>query len=78
MATRIRCHFDGKALVPEEPLDLEVGRAVYVTVLPSGADVAAEGAGVFSAGGAGGTMQDLLKSLESLPAPDRGEGPRFG
>ena len=28
----IRCHFDGKVIVPDEPVDLPVGQPIYVRV----------------------------------------------
>ena len=31
MAVRIQAHYDGKAFVPDEPVDLQVGEKVQVT-----------------------------------------------
>jgi hypothetical protein len=32
MTTRLRAHFDGRVLVPEEPVDLPVGESVEIRV----------------------------------------------
>jgi len=34
MAIKIRAHYDGKTIVPDEPLDLDVGEQVEITVQP--------------------------------------------
>jgi hypothetical protein len=34
MTTTIRCHFDGKVLVPEEPVDWPVGQTFTVEIQP--------------------------------------------
>ncbi len=35
MMCALRAHFDGKAFVPDEPVDLPQGTSVTVTVVPS-------------------------------------------
>ncbi len=32
--TKLRVHFDGKVLVPEEPVDLPTGKSVEIQVVP--------------------------------------------
>ena len=34
MTTTLRVHFDGKVLVPEEPVDLPVGESMEVQLVP--------------------------------------------
>jgi hypothetical protein len=35
MARTISAHFDGKVIVPDEPIDLPAGQRVYVLVYPA-------------------------------------------
>lgn len=35
MAIRIRAHYDGKTIVPDEPIDLEVGERIDLTIEPA-------------------------------------------
>ena len=51
----IKCHYDGKVFIPDEPVELSAGEPATVTI----ADGAAS---VFFTGGAGGTVADLLNS----------------
>jgi hypothetical protein len=55
--TMMRCHFDGKVFVPEEPVNLQPCAVVNVPAL---------GAGVFFTGGPGGTMGDLEQPLHTF------------
>ena len=38
MTTRLRVKFDGKVLIPEDPVDLPVGETIEVMVQPTGAE----------------------------------------
>lgn len=49
----IKCHFDGKVFVPDEPVDLPAGRAAEALVGEPG---------VVFTDGPGGTVGDLLAS----------------
>jgi hypothetical protein len=50
----IKCHFDGKVIVPDEPVDLPVNKPLLMRL--------AEGVTIVEpASGKGGTVGDLLK-----------------
>lgn len=48
----IRCHFDGKVFVPDEPVDVQPGQQVEMRI---------SGNAVEFTGGAGATIGELLK-----------------
>jgi hypothetical protein len=62
----IKAHFDGKVIVPDEPLDLPVNQKLRLEVVaePTPTPVAGEN-------GVGRPLMDLLKVLDGLPSnPD--------
>ena len=52
-ATAIKAHFDGKVLVPDEPVDLPVNQPLKIMVEPVGAQAK--------------TLAELVKKLDALP-----------
>lgn len=62
----IKAHFDGKVLVPEEPLDLPSGKRVVVTVEPVVETPAPTIRDLLASGAVGGwkTRTDIADSSE--------------
>ena len=61
----VKCHYDGRVFVPDEPVDLPAGQAASVALADREAEApdqapSAEPAGVEFTGGPGGTFADLL------------------
>jgi hypothetical protein len=56
MTTKLRAHFDGKVLVPDEPVDLPVGQALEVEVAASIPSPLAD-------------LASLVESLPTNPGP---------
>ena len=57
MTTKLRAHFDGRVLVPEEPVDLPIGQSVEIRV----------GRATHESGGAPGTPPAVLAAARSEP-----------
>jgi hypothetical protein len=57
MTTKLRVHFDGRVLVPEEPVDLPIGQSVEIRV----------GLATREDGGAPGTPAAVLAAAISEP-----------
>ncbi len=53
----IKCHFDGKAFIPEEPVNLPVGQVAHVSTA-----VTLQGVTIVPAAEGNGTVGDLLRS----------------
>ncbi len=66
LMTTIRAHFDGKVFVPDEPVDLPIGKRVEI---PVRADQRTESEG---------TLADLADWIEKQPPVDRGDMPTDG
>ncbi len=54
---RIRCHFDGKTFVPDEPVNLPVGQVAHIST-----GVVAQGVTIVPAAEGNGTVGDLVRS----------------
>ena len=64
----IKAHFDGKVIVPDEPLDLPVNQPLEIQLLPAETGVPTA---VDRADDVGRPLMDLLKAIEHLPSdPD--------
>ncbi|MEX0777441.1 MAG: hypothetical protein WD042_17185 [Phycisphaeraceae bacterium] len=72
MTTRLRAHFDGKVLVPDEPVDLPVGEPLELTVCGTQAQ-SSEPAPPDPK-----TLAELADWIESLPPLPPGTLPRDG
>lgn len=53
----IKCHFDGKAFIPEEPVNLPVGQVAHVSTEAAPRDVT-----IMAAAEGDGTVGDVLRS----------------
>lgn len=78
MSRAIKIHFDGKVFVPDEPVDLPVGRQLTVEVPdvepPREAETPADLAGHAADAKKRGTLADLVELVESFPIDPNSPG----